>query len=315
MTEQLPEIVKPKLDIIFKRIFGDKRNKNIIIRFLADILEIPHNSIKEIYIENGELIPEYSEEKFSRLDIKLELKDVNDSENQIINIEMQVNSEPAFKERTLFYWSKIYSEELKSSEEYDYLKKTICINIINFNLFTSPEYQSHFQILEKDRKELLTDKFSIYFFELRKLKKSQKGKPVEDWLNLINAEKKEDLMALEMSTKIPEVKDVIVKVRELSSDEKLRRLAFYREKRLHDEANAINGSRREGIKIGRAEGEKIGRVEGEKIGRAEGKLEIAKNMILENLPFDLISRATKLNISEIESLASSLSLNCKLDNK
>ena len=27
MTEQLPEIVKPKLDIIFKRIFGDKRNK------------------------------------------------------------------------------------------------------------------------------------------------------------------------------------------------------------------------------------------------------------------------------------------------
>ena len=132
-------------------------------------------------------------------------------------------------------------------------------------------------------------------------------------------------MALEMSTKIPEVKDVIEQIRELSADEKLRREAFYREKRLHDEANAINGSRREGIKIGRAEGEKIGRAEGEKIGRAEGEkigraegekigraealLETAKNMILENLPFDLISRATKLNISEIESLASSLSLN------
>ena len=64
---------------------------------------------------------------------------------------------------------------------------------------------------------------------------------------------------------------VIVKVRELSADEKLRREAFYREKRLHDEANAINGSRREGEKIGRAEGEKIGRAEGEKIGRAEGE--------------------------------------------
>ena len=283
MTEQLPEIVKPKLDIIFKRIFGDKRNKNIIIRFLADILEIPHNSIKEIYIENGELIPEYSEEKFSRLDIKLELKDVNDSENQIINIEMQVNSEPAFKERTLFYWSKMYSEELKFSEEYDYLKKTICINIINFNLFTSPEYQSHFQILEKDRKELLTDKFSIYFFELRKLKKSQKGKPVEDWLNLINAEKKEDLMALEMSTKIPEVKDVIVKVRELSSDEKLRRLAFYREKRLHDEANAINGSRREGIRIGRAEGRAEERNKIIDIMRLQGYSEEQINNIVGNI--------------------------------
>ena len=252
--ENLPEIVKPKLDIIFKRIFGDIRNKNIIIAFLSDILEIKREDIKEIYFDNGELLPEYFDEKFSRLDIKLELKDVNDSENKIINIEMQVNSEPAFKERTLFYWSKMYSEELKSGEEYDSLKRTICINIINFNLFESPEYQSHFQILEKERKELLTDKFSIYFFELRKLKKSSKGKAVEDWLNLINAEKKEDLMALEMSTKIPEVKDVIVKVRELSADEKLRREAFYREKRLHDEANAINGSKREGIKIGRAEG-------------------------------------------------------------
>ena len=60
-------------------------------------------------------------------------------------------------------------------------------------------------------------------------------------------------MALELSTKIPEVKDVIEQVRELSADEKLRREAFYREKRLHDEANAINGSRREGIKIGRTE--------------------------------------------------------------
>ena len=46
----------------------------------------------------------------------------------------------------------------------------------------------------------------------------------------------------------------IVKLLKLSADEKLRREAFYREKRLHDEANAINGSRREGIRIGRAEG-------------------------------------------------------------
>ena len=76
----------------------------------------------------------------------------------------------------------------------------------------------------------------------------------------------------------------IVKIRELSADEKLRREAFYREKRLHDEANAINGSRREGIKIGRAEGlvegEKIGRAEGEKIGRAERDKEIIKIMRL-----------------------------------
>ena len=82
-------------------------------------------------------------------------------------------------------------------------------------------------------------------------------------------------MALELSTKIPEVKDVIKQVCELSADEKLRREAFYREKRLHDEANAINGSRREGIRIGRAEG----RAEGEKIGRAEGRAERDRELV------------------------------------
>ena len=60
--------------------------------------------------------------------------------------------------------------------------------------------------------------------ELLKLKKTSTGKTVEDWLNFINAEKKEVLMDLELSTKIPEVKDVIG---ELSADEKLRREAFY----------------------------------------------------------------------------------------
>ena len=279
MEENLPEIVKPKLDIIFKRIFGDVKNKEIVMRFLSDILDIPLKRMKDIHFGNVELTSKYLEEKFSRLDLKLELKDVDDANDKIINVEMQVNSEPAFRERTLYYWSKMYSEELKSGEEYDLLKQTICINIINFNLFDSLEYQSHFQILEKARHELLTDKLSIYFFELRKLKKSSTGKAVEDWLNFINAEKKEDLMALELSTKIPEVKDVIKQVCELSADEKLRREAFYREKRLHDEANAINGSRREGIRIGRAEGRVEGRAEGKAEGRAERDKELVEKLL------------------------------------
>ena len=131
--ENLPEIVKPKLDIIFKRIFGNVKNKEIVMRFLTDILEIPRESMKDIHFDNGELTSKYLEEKFSRLDLKIELKDVDDSNDKIINVEMQVNSEPAFRERTLYYWSKMYSEELQSGEEYDLLKQTICINIINFN--------------------------------------------------------------------------------------------------------------------------------------------------------------------------------------
>ena len=49
ILENLPEIVKPKLDIIFKRIFGDVKNKEIVMRFLSDILDIPRKRMKDIH--------------------------------------------------------------------------------------------------------------------------------------------------------------------------------------------------------------------------------------------------------------------------
>ena len=43
-------------------------------------------------------------------------------------------------------------------------------------------------------------------------------------------------------------------LREMSADEKIREEARRREKRLHDEATALNHARKEGIEKGRAEG-------------------------------------------------------------
>ena len=41
--------------------------------------------------------------------------------------------------------------------------------------------------------------------------------------------------------------ETIVVLRELNADEQVRREAFYREKRLHDEATALGNARREGV--------------------------------------------------------------------
>lgn len=242
------KIVMLKLDVIFKRVFGNDSNKAIIAAFISDLLEIPRESIKAIYINNVELTPEYLDMKFSRLDLKL------DVDGRIVNIEMQVNREADFKERTLFYWSKLYSEELKTGEEYGELKQTICINIINFDLFDCEDYHSRFKVLETERHEVLTEKFAIHFFELKKLSKFKKNRRMEDWLNLINAETEGDLMAIQQTTQIPEVKDTIVMLRQLSADEQVRMEAHYREKRLHDEATALGSARREGEAIGIAKG-------------------------------------------------------------
>ena len=81
-------------------------------------------------------------------------------------------------------------------------------------------------------------------------------------------------MDIQNTSKIPEVQKTIVMLRELSADEKVRQEAFYREKRIHDEATALGGALREGIEIGRAEG----RAEGKAEGRAEGIIEAINRM-------------------------------------
>ena len=246
-AEKEYKIVKLKLDVIFKRMFGDLKNEELIKVFIANMLELPPESITKIVIDNVELTPEFFDQKFSRLDLKMEV------DGSIVNIEMQISAESDFRERTLFHWARLYSNDLKSGEAYRNLKKTICINIVNFNLFDTNEYHSNFGVIEKSRGEVLSDKFAIHFFELKKLNKSRKHKPMEDWLDLINAETEEDLMAHGEATQIPEIKKAIVELRRMSASEKIRQEAEYREKMLHDEASALSGARMEGIAEGKAE--------------------------------------------------------------
>ena len=122
-------IVKAKLDIIFKKLFEDKNNEDLLHDFLSSMLEIPYEDIKHIVVENSEILPESISGKFSRLDIRMTV------DNRLVNCEMQIAKENAFRDRSLFYWSKLYSGDLKSGDEYDKLKQSFSINIINFNFY------------------------------------------------------------------------------------------------------------------------------------------------------------------------------------
>ena len=76
------------------------------------------------------------------------------------------------------------------------------------------------------------------------------NKRIEDWLRLINAETEDDLIAIEETTQIPEVREVVDIIRELSADEKVRQEAFYREKQLRDQASALKAAEAIGMQKG-----------------------------------------------------------------
>ena len=268
------KIVKLKLDLIFKRVFGTEEHKNWLANLVANLLDIPLESIENIEIQNTEIVPDYLNQKFSRLDFRVRVND------EIINIELQVHFEEVYAERTLYYWSKLYSEQLKVKDAYGDAEKTVCINILNFNLFDCKEYYSSFKIMEESRHSILTDRFSIVFFELKKLKNARKNKPVEVWLDLINAETEGDLEMIESTTNVKDIHDIIFTIREMSADEKTRYEAEMREKAIMDERSALTNSERRGFKKGEAIGLEKGKALGEKRGIEKGKaLGIEEGMI------------------------------------
>lgn len=234
------DVISAKLDIIFKKIFSLEENEDLLHDFLASLLEIPYNSIQRIDVLNSDVLPETAEGKFSRMDLKLLV------DNRLINVEMQISAKSDFKDRVLYYWSKMYSNELKSGEEYGELKQSISINIINFNMFDCAEFHSHFKLLEANRHETLTDKCSIHFFELKKINKNvNKNNRMELWLQLINAESEEELAMLQ-ETNVPVIQKAVMVIHKMSADEKMQEIARMREKALHDEASALKGAREEG---------------------------------------------------------------------
>ena len=67
---------------------------------------------------------------------------------------------------------------------------------------------------------------------------AETNKRMEDWLALIDAETEGELEEIEQYTTVPEIKEAIALLRELSADEEVQKEAYNREKLLNDEASA-----------------------------------------------------------------------------
>ena len=264
------DVVSAKLDIIFKKIFTE--NEDMLQSFLADILDIPYDDIQDIIVAKQELTPETIDGKFSRLDLNLKVAD------KLINVEIQLKGDNDYRDRTLFYWAKLYTSELKSGETYGQLKKTICINIINFNMFDRNDYHTEIVTSIKDTGEIFSDKFSIHFFELKKVgKKVNPNNRRELWMQFLNASSEEEFEVLKQ-TNVPIMNKAVNIIYDLSEDTKIREMARLREKALHDEASALANAKNEGKAEGRAEGISIGEAKGRAEGKAEAETDIIKKM-------------------------------------
>ena len=276
-------LLDPKMDFVFKNIFGSEKHPNILISFLNATLK-PKDLITEVEIKNTDLNKGYIEDKFSRLDVK-----AITSNNEIINIEIQLKNEYNMIKRSLYYWSKLYSEQLNEGEDYSLLKRTICINILNFKYLKTRMFHSVYRMKEIHTNEELSDIEEIHFIEIPKLEDGSDEKDMlVAWIEFLKNPESEKVRSLEMSVdEIREAKDELIK---MSNDDTQRELYEMRAKTLRDKISALNEAERKGIKKGREEGEK------------NKAIEIAKSLIKLGLDKEAISKSTGLDLCEVEKL-------------
>ena len=276
------EAMVPTNDYVFKRIFGKVGNEEITRGLISAVIgeEVKSVELNESTILEKDLI----DDKIGILDVRARLDN-----GTICNVEMQVVQSKDIEKGLMFYWSKLYSSEIKEGEDYNKLKKTIVILIADFELESIKEiekYHTRWQIREEEyTKSILTDVLEISIISLEKLIKQLKEKDIDKKDKLIlwslfikNPERIGEKEMVENSD-IKKAKEELDKIKE---DEREQYLAELRLKHIRD-SHAIEAY-------------------GYDKGREEKQEEVILNMYKEKIDIETIARVVNLEKEEVETI-------------
>ena len=287
--EESIKLLKPKIDVVFQSLFS-KKNEKITKAFAEAMLD---EKVKKITInDDKELFREKPEDKLGILDLEL---DINDREK--VDIEIQLVDRSNIQERLLFYFSKLYYNEVKKGDDYKKAKRVVMVAILDYDFNLTKEIkrmETKWKLREENAKDLvLTDKIEIDIIELSKVRaeyeKNKQNKKAQ-WALFINDPNTKEVK--EIMKENEDIEEAVVTVHKMTEDEKMRRLADLREKAILDEKAIRRKGYEDGHEAGYEDGRTEGRAEGLEKGRTEGKAEERK-AILNNL------KKMKLSTEEI----------------
>src|SRR5580658_2743921 len=113
--------IDPKVDYAFQYMLGRESTRAILIDLLNKVLQPPAgHEIVEIELLNPFNLQETLDDKLSILDIK-----ARDQSGRQFNIEMQMLAYLDYEKRVLYYWSKMYCQQLHEGDDYAVLRPTI----------------------------------------------------------------------------------------------------------------------------------------------------------------------------------------------
>lgn len=274
-----------RTDLVFKTIMMD------LPKILEKIIEIViKEKLEDLEIINPELPITSIEVKSHRLDILVQ------KENKFLDLEMNNGILTYTRLRNYLYLMDKANNMVETGGSYT---KLLDKDFILINLNYGDKYE------EKDRKYIIReykiqDEFGVYLENVRAydvnldlLKEmwydfSSKEKEIYKYLYMLDLEKKELEVFTKGDSHMEEYKD---KLNKLNNDKKFIDRISAEEDRLY----CYNSD----IEIAEEKGKNEGKAEGISIGEKQEKINIAKNMLKEDIDIDLIVKITGLSKEEV----------------
>ena len=261
---------KAKNDAMFKAIFCNENNRDLLTRLLEDILDT-RIIIKKVSVP--ELIKKNIYVKGKTLDVLVE------TDTEEINIEVNSYSDKVLRRRNASYIFNRYANNVEVGSSYLKMPKFIQVNLTSETDSDIPDV-AKYTLIDKNTFEQYIDNLIIYEFNLPKIKETCYNKNNKHkFIALLDANK-DELTKLSNGDKLME--KFKSEVDKLNSDDKFVKF-------LSDEKETellINTYRDEGYDK----------------GTLQEKQKIAREMLNEELPISVISKCTKLSKEEIEAL-------------
>ena len=272
-------------DFGFKRIFGTKPNKDLLINFLNSLFD-GEQVIKDVRYLNSEHVGDVFAERKAIFDVYCE----NEKGEKFI-VEMQNAFQTYFKDRSLFYSTFPIREQAPKGDDWDFkLNHVYTVALLNFSMnddaFDKEKIRHHVQLCDTATHKVFYDKLEFIYVEIAKFDKKldELQTLYEKWLYALKNLYKLSQRPKELCDK---VFDRLFEEAEIAKFSPLEMREYEASKKAYrDIKNSVDTAKREGI----AE------------GMEQRSLEIARKMLAKGMDAASVMEITGLSVEQMQQL-------------
>ena len=281
-------------DFGFKRVFGSKMNKDLLISFLNSLFE-GEQVIRDVQFLNSEHVGDSFTNRKAIFDVYCE----NEHGEKFI-VEMQNASQRYFKDRSLYYATFPIREQAPKGPDWDFrLNHVYVVALLNFDMhdeaFAPDDINHDVGLLDKKTSRVFNNKLTFKYVEIAKFHKteSQLVTLQDKWLyvlrHLAGLSERPKALTEKIFTRLFTEAE-IARFTPLEYHEYEDSLKYYR-----DLKNSLDTAEEKGEKRGMEKGMKRGMEKGRMMEREEN----IRRMLAKGVSEDVLADAFGMTVEEI----------------